>query len=106
MTVGGFASFSGVMEALQIVHQPAERHLFPPGFPRDQPRSGTNTLQTTDGDEMLLMSKPHLQGGSSHIGAQVLLRLKQPLASKAGATEETDRNVHIMLGGAPIHISS
>ncbi|KAK4826081.1 hypothetical protein QYF61_005040 [Mycteria americana] len=48
------------------VQQPAERHLLPPAFPRDQPWSSNNNLQTTDGHEVLLMSKPHLQGGPSH----------------------------------------
>lgn len=86
------------------VHQPGERQLLPPGFPLDQPQSATNILQSTDGHEVLLMSKSHLHGGPSHIGVQVLLRLSQSLSSKAGATE-TDTDHCIVLGDTPTHIS-
>lgn len=37
------------------------------------------------------MSKPQVQGGSS----QVLLRLKWPLATKAGATERNHRIIEV-----------
>lgn len=104
MTLSGFASFSEVKPA-EPVHQPAERHLLPTGFPLDQPQSATNILQSTEGHEVLLMFKSHLHGGPSHIGAQVLLRLNQPLPSKAGATE-ADTDHRIMLGDTPIHVSS
>lgn len=76
MTMGGFTSFSEVMEALQTLSISLQRGIsFDPGF-RDKPWSATNILRTTDGHEVPLMSKLHLKDGPSHVGTQVLLRLK------------------------------
>lgn len=84
MTLSSFSSFSELMEALQTLAARLQSHLLPPGFPQDPPESITTIFPTTDCHEEPLMSKPQVQGGSS----LVLLRLKWPLASKAGATEK------------------